>query len=469
MPKKQKTPLGWPEQQGLWLPSQEKDSCGVGFIAHLKGKRSHDIIEKTLMMNSNMDHRGASGSDPDTGDGAGIFIQTPDKFLRKEMKKKGIELPAEGDYGSGIIFMSPSSGEREAAMQLFEHIIREEGQEFLGWRNVPVKSDILGKTSGRYEPVMKQVFIGRDASVPTGLDFERKLYVIRKRLVYAMRTNEVPVQFYDVHGTKKNTFPGSEYFYITGLSAKTMIYKGMLTPCQLTEYFLDFHDPDFESALALMHTRFSTNTFPSWPRAHPNRFIAHNGEINTVMGNENAMKARQALCKTKKFGEDVEKIFPVINEDGSDSARCDNVLEFLHLGGYNLTHAMMMMIPEPWERHESMSAEKRAFYEFHACMMEPWDGPASITFSDGYQIGAVLDRNGLRPSRYYVTEDDLVIMASEVGVIPDLESHTIIKKGRLRPGRMFLVDMNEGRIIPDEEIKERALQVKLADRIHNVL
>jgi glutamate synthase (ferredoxin) len=456
MSETQKTPLGWPEPQGLWLPSQEKDSCGVGFIAHLKGKRSHDIIEKTLTMNTNMDHRGASGSDPDTGDGAGIFIQMPDKFLRKEMKEKGVELPAEGDYASGVIFMSPNSGEREAAMQLFEHIIREEGQEFLGWRNVPVKSDILGKTSGRYEPAMKQVFIGRDESTESGLDFERKLYVIRKRLVHAIRTNEeVPVQFYDVHGNKKNTFPGSEYFYITGLSARTMIYKGMLTPCQLSEYFLDFHDPDFESALALMHTRFSTNTFPSWPRAHPNRFIAHNGEINTVMGNENFMKARQALCKTKKFGEDTDKIFPVINEDGSDSARCDNVLEFLHLGGYDLTHAMMMMIPEPWERHESMNEAKRAFYEFHACLMEPWDGPASITFSDGHQIGAVLDRNGLRPSRYYVTDDDLVIMASEVGVIPGIDALSVVEKGRLRPGRMFLVDMNEGRIVPDEEVKER--------------
>jgi glutamate synthase domain-containing protein 1 len=455
MPELKKTPLGWPQPQGLWDPSHEKDSCGVGFIAHLKGKRSHDIIQKTLTMNTQMIHRGASGSDPDTGDGAGIFIQTPDKFLRKVMAAKGIELPPEGEYGAGIVFLSPNGSERAATMQLVEHIIREEGQKFIGWRSVPVKSEILGKTSGRYEPVIKQIFIQRAASITNPMDFERKLYVIRKRVVNAIRTNEVPSHFYDVHRTAKNSFPGGEYFYVTGLSARTMIYKGMLTPCQLAEYFPDLHDPDFESALALMHTRFSTNTFPSWPRAHPNRFIAHNGEINTVMGNVNFMKARESLCKTDAFGDDLQSVCPVINEDGSDSARFDNVLEFLHLSGYDLSHAVMMMIPEPWERHESMSPEKRAFYEYHACLMEPWDGPASITFSDGYQIGAVLDRNGLRPSRYYVTDDDLVIMASEVGVLPDLDPLTVIEKGRLKPGRMFLVDMNEGRIIPDEEVKQR--------------
>jgi glutamate synthase (ferredoxin) len=455
MPESKQTPLGWPEPQGLWDPSREKDSCGVGFIAHLKGKRSHDIIQKTLTMNQHMIHRGASGSDPDTGDGAGIFIQTPDKFLRKVMAERDVELPPEGQYGAGIIFLSPNPNEREATMQLLEHIIREEGQKFIAWRTVPVKSEILGKTSGRYEPVMKQIFIGRSADITDAMDFERKLYIIRKRMWHSVRLNEVPSQFKDVHGTTGSSFPGGEYFYITGLSARTMIYKGMLTPCQLAEYFPDFHDPDFESALALMHTRFSTNTFPSWPRAHPNRFIAHNGEINTVMGNENSMKAREALCESTAFGEEMKKIFPVINEAGSDSARFDNVLEFMHLSGYDLSHAVMMMIPEPWERHEHMDPDKKAFYEFHACVMEPWDGPASITFSDGYQIGAVLDRNGLRPSRYYVTEDDLVVMASEVGVIPDLDPLTVVEKGRLQPGRMFLVDMNEGRIIPDEEAKER--------------
>jgi glutamate synthase (ferredoxin) len=456
----QNSPLGWPQPQGLWNPSHEKDSCGVGFIAHLKGKRSHDIIQKTLTMNAQMDHRGASGSDPATGDGAGIFVQMPDKFLRKEMLKKGVELPPEGSYGSGIVFLSPHTSEREAAMQVFEHVIREEGQRFLGWRTVPVRSEILGKTSGRYEPVLKQVFIEKNPAITDPFDFERKLYVIRKRVGGWIRNNELPHKFTDVHGNKGNKFPGAEYHYVTNLSARTMVYKGMLTPCQLADYFPDLHDPDFESALALMHTRFSTNTFPSWSRAHPNRFIAHNGEINTVMGNANFMKARQSLCQSDKFGSDIANVFPVINEDGSDSARFDNALEFMHYGGYDLVHAVMMMIPEPWERHTLMDEDKKAFYEFHACMMEPWDGPASITFSDGQQIGAVLDRNGLRPSRYYVTDDDLVIMASEVGVIPDLDPLTVVEKGRLRPGRMFLVDMKEGRIVPDDELKKRFYTAK---------
>jgi glutamate synthase domain-containing protein 2/glutamate synthase domain-containing protein 1/glutamate synthase domain-containing protein 3 len=460
MASSQKSPLGWPEPQGLWHPSREKDACGVGFIAHLKGKRSHDIIVKTLTMNNQMDHRGASGSDPATGDGAGMLIQMPDKFLRREMAKKGVELPPEGEYGSGLVFFSPDAAVREVAMQVFELVIRDEGQKFLGWRTVPVKSQILGKTSGRYEPVIKQVFIGKSPDITDPLAFERKLYVIRKRVAYWIANNEVPNQFRDVHSNKGRTFPGADYHYVTGLSARTMIYKGMLTPCQLSEYFIDFHDPDFESALALMHTRFSTNTFPSWSRAHPNRFIAHNGEINTVMGNANFMRARQALCQSDLYGTDIENLFPVINEDGSDSARFDNALEFIHHGGYDLVHAMMMMIPEPWERHATMDGEKKAFYEFHACLMEPWDGPASITFSDGQQIGAVLDRNGLRPSRYYVTDDDLVIMASEVGVVPDLDPLSIVEKGRLRPGRMFLVDMKEGRIIPDEEVKKRVYSAK---------
>jgi len=455
-----KSPQGWPEPQGLWHPSQEKDACGVGFIAHLKGKRSHDIILKTLTMNANMDHRGASGSDPATGDGAGIFVQMPDKFLRKEMAKKGVELPPEGSYGSGLVFISPEPSEREAAMQVFEHVIKENGQKFLGWRTVPTKSEILGKTSGRYEPLIKQVFIGKNANITDPMEFERKLYVIRKQVARWIRDNEMPNKFTDVHGNRSNSFPGGDYHYVTNLSARTMVYKGMLTPCQLSEYFPDLHDPEFESALALMHTRFSTNTFPSWSRAHPNRFIAHNGEINTVMGNANFMKARQGLCQSDKYGADISAVFPVIVEDGSDSARFDNALEFMHFGGYDLVHAMMMMIPEPWERHTMMDEDKKAFYEFHACMMEPWDGPASITFSDGQQIGAVLDRNGLRPSRYYVTQDDLVIMASEVGVLPELDPLTVVQKGRLRPGRMFLVDMKEGRIVPDDEVKKRVYSAK---------
>jgi glutamate synthase (ferredoxin) len=455
-----KSPLGWPEPQGLWHPSLEKDGCGVGFIAHLKGQRSHDIIMKTLTMNEQMDHRGASGADPLTGDGAGLFVQMPDKFLRREMAKKGIDLPPEGDYGSGLVFFSPEASAREAAMQIFEHIIRDEDQTFIGWRAVPVRSEILGKMSGRFEPAIRQVFIGKNPAITDPMEFERKLFIIRKNVRAWISANEMPNKFKNVHGLKSNTFPGAEYHYVTNLSARTMVYKGMLTPCQLGQYFPDLYDPDFESALALMHTRFSTNTFPSWSRAHPNRFIAHNGEINTVMGNANLMKAREALCHSDKFGDDIRGIFPIVDADGSDSARFDNVLEFMHLGGYDLVHAMMMMIPEPWERHTMMDPAKKAFYEYHACLMEPWDGPASITFSDGKLIGAVLDRNGLRPSRYYVTTDDLVIMASEVGVIPDLDPLTVVEKGRLRPGRMFLVDMNEGRIIPDEEVKRRVYSAK---------
>ena len=315
------SPLGWPEPQGLWHPSHEKDACGVGFIAHLKGKRSHDIVLKTLTMNENMDHRGASGADPLTGDGAGMLVQIPDKFLRKEMAKKGIELPPEGEYGAGLVFLSPEPSEREAAMQVFEHITREEGQKFIGWRTVPVKSEILGKTSGRYEPAIRQIFIGKNPEITDPRDFERKLYIIRRRVAYAIRNNELPNGYTDVHGNKSNSFPGAAYLYVPNLSSQTMVYKGMLTPCQLADYFPDFHDPDFESALALMHTRFSTNTFPSWSRAHPNRFIAHNGEINTVMGNANFMKARQALCQSERYGDGIKNIFPVINEDGSDSAR----------------------------------------------------------------------------------------------------------------------------------------------------
>lgn len=448
-----RNPLGWPAKQGLFDPAQEKDSCGVGFVAHLKGQRSHAIVQDAIEMNDNMIHRGACGCEPDTGDGAGIFVQMPDRFLRREMAKVDVQLPPEGQYGSGIVYFSPDNRQRDAAKEVFEHVIMEEGHRFLGWRRVPVNSAILGATSSRFEPVMEQVFIGQSKKYSDPLDWERQLYIVRRRVINAIRDNQVPKQFLDAHQNTQNDFPGSDYFYIASLSARTMIYKGMLTPQQIGPYFPDLHDPDFESALALVHARFSTNTFPSWPRAHPNRYMAHNGEINTIMGNVNFMKARQGLCKSSVFGDDLKKVFPVINEDGSDSARFDNVLEFLHLSGYSLPHAIMMMIPEPWERHQTMSAEKRAFYEYHACMMEPWDGPASITFSDGHLIGAVLDRNGLRPSRYYVTNDDRVVMASEVGVLPRIDPASVIAKGRLRPGRMFLVDMEQGRIIEDEEIK----------------
>ncbi len=458
MAKSQSHTFGWPRKQGLFDPAQEKDSCGVGFVAHLKGKRSHQIIKDAIQMNDNMIHRGACGCEPDTGDGAGIFVQMPDKFLRSKMQEQDIDLPPEGQYGSGILFVSPDIRERELAKGIFEEVIRKEGQTFLGWRRVPVRSEILGKTSRSYEPVQIQVFIGRNPEIKDDADFERKLYMIRRRMMNAVAGSDFETG--EKYATRSQKgFPGNEYFYVCSLSSKVMVYKGMLTPQQVGSYFPDLHDPDFESALALVHARFSTNTFPSWPRAHPNRYMAHNGEINTVMGNVNFMKARQSLCKSDLFGEDIEKVFPVINEDGSDSARFDNVLEFLYLSGWSLPHIMMMMIPEPWENHKTMSPERKAFYEFHACLMEPWDGPASITFSDGTAIGAVLDRNGLRPSRYYVTKDDRVIMASEVGVVP-VDPELILQKGRLQPGRMFLVDTKKGRIVGDEEIKKEIVSSK---------
>lgn len=463
MAERKNTELGWPEKQGLFDPAKEKDSCGVGFVAHMKGKRSHKVIEDAIEMNDNMIHRGACGCEPDSGDGAGIFVQMPDRFLRRELATQDIELPPEGQYGAGIVFLSPNDQERDAARSVVEHIITQEGQKFIGWRHVPVDSSILGKTSKSFEPVMEQLFIGRSESITDDLDWERRLYIIRRRIVNAIRENDVDVPGLHLDGVQSGhtaAFPGASFFYIVSLAAKTMTYKGMLTPQQIGPYFKDLHDPEFESALALVHSRFSTNTFPSWPRAHPNRYMAHNGEINTIMGNVNFMKSRQALCASEIFGDELEKVFPVINEDGSDSARFDNVLEFLYLGGYSLPHAVMMMIPEPWENHENISPEKKAFYEYHACMMEPWDGPASITFCDGSVIGAVLDRNGLRPSRYYVTHDDHVIMASEVGVVPSVDPLTVVKKGRLQPGRMFLVDTNEGRIIGDQEVKDSIVTAK---------
>ncbi len=428
---------GLPPAQGLYHPDLEHDSCGVGFLCHLKGARSHDIIEGALQMCINMDHRGGCGCDPQTGDGAGIFMQLPHKFFQKVAPACGIELPAEGQYAVGFVYLSPDPKKCAQSMAVVEEIAVRYGQRVLGWRDVPVVSSLLGKASRACEPLMKQVFIGRDASVEDDLDYERKLYVIRR-----VASDMVRYQ----------SLPDNGHFYISTLSARTLIYKGMLTTGQLVEYFPDLHDPAMETAMALVHSRFSTNTFPSWPRAQPFRYMCHNGEINTMRGNANWMAARQHLLKAGPLGEDLEKLLPIIRNDGSDSAMFDNCLEFLVLSGRSLPHAVMMMIPEPWENHQHMSAEKKAFYEYHACLMEPWDGPASIAFCDGVSIGAVLDRNGLRPSRYYVTKDDFVIMASEVGVLP-VEPSTVVKKGRLQPGRMFLVDTKKGRIVDDAEVK----------------
>ncbi|REJ44164.1 MAG: glutamate synthase large subunit [Microcystis flos-aquae TF09] len=423
-----------PRKQGLYDPQFEHDACGVGFIVHKTGKKSHDIVEQALTILLNLDHRGACGAEKNTGDGAGILCQIPDLFFRKVTSNLGFTLPAAGQYGVGMLYTAPDAEIRGKSRQEFEKIAAEEGLKVLGWRDVPTDNSSLGNSAKSTEPFIEQVFIERDANLSDDLAFERKLYVIRKR-----------------SHLSRQSF--NRYWYPCSISSRTIVYKGQLMPVQVGDYFPDLHDPDFQSALGLVHSRFSTNTFPSWERAHPYRYIAHNGEINTLRGNINWMHARQSMFASPLFGEDIKKIQPVINIEGSDSLIFDNALELMVLSGRSLPHAVMMMIPEPWAAHESMSDEKKAFYEYHSCLMEPWDGPASIAFTDGTMMGAVLDRNGLRPSRYYVTKDDLVIMASEAGVLP-IEPERVAFKGRLQPGRMFLVDMKEGRIVADEEIKE---------------
>ncbi|BAG00578.1 glutamate synthase large subunit [Microcystis aeruginosa] len=423
-----------PRKQGLYDPRFEHDACGVGFIVHKTGKKSHDIVEQALTILLNLDHRGACGAEKNTGDGAGILCQIPDLFFRKVTSNLGFTLPAAGQYGVGMLYTAPDAEIRGKSRQEFEKIAAEEGLKVLGWRDVPTDNSSLGNSAKSTEPFIEQVFIERDANLSDDLAFERKLYVIRKR-----------------SHLSRQSF--NRYWYPCSISSRTIVYKGQLMPVQVGDYFPDLHDPDFQSALGLVHSRFSTNTFPSWERAHPYRYIAHNGEINTLRGNINWMHARQSMFASPLFGEDIKKIQPVINIEGSDSLIFDNALELMVLSGRSLPHAVMMMIPEPWAAHESMSDEKKAFYEYHSCLMEPWDGPASIAFTDGTMMGAVLDRNGLRPSRYYVTKDDLVIMASEAGVLP-IEPERVAFKGRLQPGRMFLVDMKEGRIVADEEIKE---------------
>ncbi|MFY7933966.1 MAG: glutamate synthase large subunit, partial [Microcystis aeruginosa] len=422
-----------PRKQGLYDPQFEHDACGVGFIVHKTGKKSHDIVEQALTILLNLDHRGACGAEKNTGDGAGILCQIPDLFFRKVTSNLGFTLPAAGQYGVGMLYTAPDAEIRGKSRQEFEKIAAEEGLKVLGWRDVPTDNSSLGNSARSTEPFIEQVFIERDANLSDDLAFERKLYVIRKR-----------------SHLSRQSF--NRYWYPCSISSRTIVYKGQLMPVQVGDYFPDLHDPDFQSALGLVHSRFSTNTFPSWERAHPYRYIAHNGEINTLRGNINWMHARQSMFASPLFGEDIKKIQPVINIEGSDSLIFDNALELMVLSGRSLPHAVMMMIPEPWAAHESMSDEKKAFYEYHSCLMEPWDGPASIAFTDGTMMGAVLDRNGLRPSRYYVTKDDLVIMASEAGVLP-IEPERVAFKGRLQPGRMFLVDMKEGRIVADEEIK----------------
>ncbi len=426
----------FPKKQGLYDPSFEHDSCGVGFIVNIKGNKTHSIVRDGVKILENLTHRGACGCDPKTGDGAGILIQMPDEFFRQECAKSNITLPAFGDYGAGIVFLPPNLADRNIIEQWTEHIIHEEGQKFLGWRQVPHEPSQVGHVARSVMPAFKQLFIGRGANTKPE-DFDRKLYVIRKRLY-----NKV----------QESTLGQRNFYYFCSLASKTLVYKGQLMAEQVDRFFPDLANPLMTSALAMIHSRYSTNTFPTWALAHPYRMIAHNGEINTLRGNINYMHAREMQFISKAFGSDLEKVLSIVVPHGSDSATFDNVLEMLVLSGRSLPHAMMMMVPEAWSGHESMSPEKRAFYEYHSCLMEPWDGPASIAFSDGRYIGALLDRNGLRPSRFWVTNEDTVIMASETGVLPVLPEN-VVKKGRLEPGKMFLIDTQEGRIIDDAEIK----------------
>jgi len=426
----------------MYDPAHEHDACGIGFVAHIKGHRSHGIVQQALDVLVCLDHRGARGADADTGDGAGILLQIPDGFLREEMAAAGVELPAPGTYGVGAVFLPRVHPSHRHFCELaFNEIVEAEGQRVIGWRDVSTDNGAIGLWAQSHEPIMRQVFIERGDGLADDeagiMAFERKLYVIGKRAAHEIR-----------HSDEEE----GDAFYLSSLSCRTVVYKGMLTPEQLQPYYPDLSDPRLDASIALVHSRFSTNTFPSWERAHPYRYLIHNGEINTLRGNVNWMKTREAMIDASVFNDDLANLFPIIEEDGSDSAIFDNCLEFLHLGGRSLPHALMMMIPEPWERHEDMSDEKRAFYEFHSCMMEPWDGPASIAFTDGTVVGATLDRNGLRPSRYYVTKDDRVIMGSEVGVL-EVDTDNVLHKGRLQPGRMFLVDTRAGRIIEDDELK----------------
>lgn len=431
--------------QGLYDPSNEHDACGVGFIAHIKGKKNHAIVEQGLLILKNLDHRGAVGADPLMGDGAGILIQIPDQYYREEMAKQNIQLPPPGEYGVGMIFLPKEHASRLACEQEIERAVRAEGQVVLGWRDVPVDREMpMSPTVRDKEPVIRQIFIGRGADIMVTDALERKLYVIRKSAVHAIEALHL------LHG--------KEYF-VPSMSARTIVYKGLLLADQVGVYYKDLQDERCVSALALVHQRFSTNTFPEWPLAHPYRMIAHNGEINTVKGNFNWMRAREGVMKSAVLGDDLQKLYPLIFEGQSDTASFDNALELLVMAGYPIAQAMMMMIPEAWENHTLMDDNRRAFYEYHAAMMEPWDGPAAMAFTDGRQIGGTLDRNGLRPARYIVTDDDLVVMASESGVLPIPESK-IIQKWRLQPGKMFLIDLEAGRIIDDKEIKDTYANAK---------
>jgi glutamate synthase (NADPH/NADH) large chain len=438
--------FGFPAKVGLYDPAHEHDSCGVGFVAHIKGVRTHKILEDAYTVLKSMEHRGACGCEANSGDGAGIMTALPHEFLSKVARTDlNTDLPEPGRYGAGVVFLPQDAGQRAHCKQIVESLIIEQGQRLIGWRLIPTDPDgaDIGPTARNAAPHMEQLFIGASDDLQ-GDDFERQLYLIRKRASHQLRNDEALSQ--------------GKMFYVCSLSTKVIIYKGMLRTLQLMTYFPDLLDTDYTSHLAMVHSRFSTNTFPSWDRAQPNRFMSHNGEINTMRGNINWMRAREGQAASDRFGDDLSKVFPVMEPDCSDSGSFDNALEFLLMSGRSLQEAIMMMIPEAWQKHETMSENKRAFYEYHSCLMEPWDGPASIVFTDGHYIGAVLDRNGLRPSRYYLTHDDHVIMGSEVGVLP-VEPSNVKLKGRLQPGKIFLIDFEQGRLVPDEELKQ-----ELSDR-----
>ena len=441
---KNKYRFGFPEKKGLYDPQFEKDSCGVGLVANIKGLPSRKIMDDAFNVNSKMDHRGGCGFEENTGDGAGILVALPDKFFRAEAKKLGIKLPNFGSYAVGNIFLPVDEEQKQLCIKITESVIYDEGQECLGWRDVPVDADKadVGPASRKAQPTIKQIFIKSGADIEQD-EFNRKLYLIRKQISHKIRGND--------------ELSEAKLFYVCSLSNSVIVYKGMLTPAQLFPFYPDLENKDFETHLAMVHSRFSTNTFPSWDRAQPNRYMCHNGEINTLKGNMNAMKARQGTVSSDLFGDDINKLFPITELDCTDSGSFDNVLEFLILSGRSLQESVMMMIPEAWQSDKNMSQQKKAFYQFSSSMIEPWDGPASIVFTDGRKVGAVLDRNGLRPSRYYLTEDNTVIMASEVGVLP-IKPEKVIKKGRLQPGKMFLIDFDKGKMIPDEEIKSEIVE-----------
>ncbi|RAZ69242.1 glutamate synthase large subunit [Planococcus maitriensis] len=443
----------YPIAQGLYHPDQEHEACGIGMIANIDGRKSHNIVQNAVNILCNLEHRGGQSSDTSTGDGAGILTQIPHRFFLKQCEKEGIVLPEEGKYGIGMIFMPQDYDLRMKAKDIIQRIVEEEGQEALGWRPVPVNDSFVGKVAAKTKPVIRQIFIGASAELETRMDLERRLYIIRKRIEQEMGGQE---EFKDV--------------YFSSLSAGTIVYKGMLIPEQLDSFYIDLNHPEFKSALALVHSRFSTNTFPSWQRSHPNRYSIHNGEFNTLRGNVNWMRARQFACSSPYFNDqDLQKVLPVIDETGSDSSMFDNCFEFLHLSGRSLAHTAMMMVPEPWVNDKSIDKKKRDFYEYHSTLMEPWDGPAALVFTDGRQIAACLDRNGLRPARYYITKSGMIVLGSEVGAL-DIFSDDIIYKDRLRPGKMLLVDLEAGKIVPDEEIKMQiASELPYKDWVENNL